>query len=81
MDIKEYIKEREFNAAIMAKDLKCSLSHLRALMGRNVRASYSLAKLIEAYTKGKIKADDIMTWEIKRRVPGNRSKNSSMESI
>jgi predicted XRE-type DNA-binding protein len=67
MEIKEYIKQREFNTAVMAKDLKCSISHLRALMNKKVRASYPLAKLIESYTKGKIKADDIMTWELKKK--------------
>ena len=76
MDLEEYIVEREFTTAKMARDLQCSLSYLRALMKKRVRAGYMFAKKIDAYTRGKVKTDDIMTWELKKP-PGNRSRGKS----
>lgn len=66
MDIKEYVDQRKFTADIMAKHLGCSTPHFRAVMQKRLRASYCLAKKIQEYTRGKVKVDDIMTWELKK---------------
>jgi predicted DNA-binding protein YlxM (UPF0122 family) len=81
MDIKAYIEYREkFTIKNMAKELGVSYSHLFHVLNKTHRASYQFAKKIESYTKGKVKAKEIMEWELKRKAPENQSEGSSMES-
>lgn len=80
MDIKEYIKERTFNATMMARHLGISVTHLRCLIAKRSRASTQLAKHIESYTRGKVRSEDILTWEIKEK-PSKKSEGFSKDEI
>jgi hypothetical protein len=70
MDIREYVAHRnKFTLKQMAHDIGCSYSHLHHIMSRTMRPSYDFAKKIELYTRGKVKAVEIMEWELKRKAP------------
>ena len=68
MNIREYVAHRnKFTLKEMAESIGCSYSHLHHIMSKTVRPSYEFAKRIEKYTKGKIKAVEIMEWELKEK--------------
>lgn len=70
MDLKEYLIQRnKFTLKQMAIDIGCSYIHLHHVMSKTARASYKFAKKIELYTRGKVKALDILEWELKAKPP------------
>jgi len=70
MNLKEYVDDRSsFSITRMAKELDCSYAHLYGVIHRKYRASYKFAKLIEIYTRGKVKAVDIVECELIKKTP------------
>lgn len=68
MNLKEYIDDRSsFTIKRMAEELNCSYAHLYGVINRKYRPSYRFAKLIESYTRGKVKAVDILEMELKQK--------------